>query len=53
MHERLYDASCLLLSDQEGGAQDGAYSEPSQELSFQRFTASLLAQAIAYAKTQG
>lgn len=52
MHERLYDASCLLLSDKEGGAQNGAYREPSQELSFQRFTASLLAQAIAYVQTR-
>jgi restriction endonuclease XhoI-like protein len=53
MHERLYDASCLLLSDKEGGTQNGSYREPSQELSFHRFSASLLAQAIAYVKTQG
>ncbi|MDR3701711.1 MAG: PaeR7I family type II restriction endonuclease [Candidatus Sulfopaludibacter sp.] len=50
VRERLYDAACFLLSDATNGA-DGAYREPSQELSFQNFIASRLAKAIAVAKT--
>lgn len=51
VRERLYDASCFLLSDAVNGA-DGAYREPSAELSFQNFVGSLLAKAIAVAKTR-
>jgi hypothetical protein len=50
VRERLYDAACFLLSDATNGA-NGSYREPSQELSFQNFIASLLAKAIAVAKT--
>lgn len=48
---RLYDAACFLLSSARDGAK-GAYSEPSPELSFQNFVASLLAKAIAVAKSK-
>lgn len=51
VRERLYDAACFLLSDAAGGV-NGRYREPSQELSFQNFIASLLAKAIAVAKTE-
>ena len=47
--ERLYDSACLLMSSQEG-AQLGDYSEPSPELSFRNFTASLMGRATAFAK---
>lgn len=42
VRERLYDATCLLLSDQAGGA-NGGYREPSEEISFTNFVASLTA----------
>lgn len=51
VRERLYDTACLLLSSEREGSR-GMYSEPSQELTFQKFTASLLARAIAYRKAQ-
>jgi hypothetical protein len=51
VRERLYDASCFLLSDPLSGLR-GAYREPSPELSFQNFIGSLLAKAIAVAKTE-
>ena len=51
IRERLYDATCLLLSDREQG-QTGNYREPNVELGFQPFVASLLGRAIAYAKTR-
>jgi hypothetical protein len=50
VRERLYDAACFLLSDATKGVK-GAYREPAPELSFQNFTASLLAKAIAVSKT--
>ena len=40
VRERLYDAACFLLSEEERG-RDGWYSEPSDELTFQYFAASL------------
>ena len=49
LRERLYDSACLLLSDQEGGLQ-GNYVEPSEEVGFRNFAASLMGHAIAYAK---
>lgn len=49
VRERLYDATCLLLSDRDNGLK-GAYSEPSQEINFKNFATSLSAHAIAYAK---
>ena len=51
IRERLYDATCLLLSDREQG-QTGNYREPNVELGFLPFVASLLGRAIAYAKTR-
>ena len=49
VRERLYDASCLLLSDREGGLT-GRYREPSSELGIGPFVASLLGRAIAFSK---
>lgn len=51
VRERLYDASCFLLSDPVGGV-NGVYREPAPELSFQNFITSLLAKVIASGKTQ-
>lgn len=51
IRERLYDATCLLLSDRERGRK-GDYREPNVELGFQPFVASLLGRAIAFAKTR-
>jgi hypothetical protein len=49
VRERLYDATTLLMSSKEGGLK-GKYSEPSAELSFRNFAASLSARAAAFAK---
>ena len=49
VRERLYDAACFLLSDRVGGLK-GKYREPSAELSFQNFAASLTGRMVAYAK---
>jgi hypothetical protein len=49
IRERLYDAVCLLLSDQTGGL-NGLYREPNAELGFKRFATSLTAHAIAHAR---
>lgn len=46
LRERLYDGTCLLLSDQEGGLE-GRYREPNPELTFSKFAESLAAKAIA------
>jgi hypothetical protein len=51
VREWLYDAACFLLSDATNGARVW-YQEPAAELSFQNFIASLLAKAIAVAKTE-
>lgn len=48
VRERLYDAACLITSVR-GTA--GNYGEPSAELSFQNFAASLMSRAIAHVKT--
>ncbi len=50
VRERLYDATCFLMSDRERGLA-GEYQEPSAELSFQTFITSLLGRAIASTKT--
>lgn len=52
LRERLYDGACFLLSTHKGGLK-GQFSEPSEELTFQKFASSLMAHAIAYAKTRG
>jgi hypothetical protein len=51
VRERLYDAACFLMASAAGGAR-GVYREPAPELSFENFITSLLAQAIAVAKTK-
>jgi Restriction endonuclease XhoI len=50
VRERLYDSACLLLSGAKTGLK-GAYSEPSAELNFEKFMASLLARAVAIQAT--
>jgi len=52
VRERLYDAACFIMSNAIDGAK-GLYREPSPELTFENFLSSLLAKAIAIAKTQG
>ena len=47
VRERLYDATCFLMSSQERGLA-GEYIEPSIELSFRNFAASLYARAAAF-----
>ena len=49
VRERLYDAACLLLSNEKQGSR-GEYSVPSEEISFRNFAASLTAHAMAFAK---
>ncbi|HOK76958.1 MAG TPA: PaeR7I family type II restriction endonuclease, partial [Verrucomicrobiota bacterium] len=51
VRERLYDAACLIMSPKDSG-QRGAFSEPCAELAFANFAESLVARAIAYARTQ-
>lgn len=51
VRERLYDSACFLMSSADGGSR-GRYTEPSAELSFQNFVASLMAKAIAVANTK-
>lgn len=52
MRERLYDATCLILSNRESG-RSGRFREPSPELSFRNFAQGLIARAIAHVKTAG
>lgn len=49
MRERLYDGTCLILSDKIGGLK-GTFREPNPEFSFATFATSLTAYATAYAK---
>jgi hypothetical protein len=49
VRERLYDAACFILSDPADGSR-GGFKEPNPELSFDKFVASLMGHAIAYAK---
>lgn len=49
VRERLYDATCLLLSNREHGL-NGLFTEPRQEINFRNFATSLSAHAIAFAK---
>lgn len=51
VRERLYDATCLILSNAQGGLR-GEYSEPSAEIGFRNFAASLTAHALAFARTR-
>ncbi len=52
VRERLYDAASLILSPSTP-ARGGAFSEPCAELAFANFAESLVARAIAYARTRG
>lgn len=52
VRERLYDAACLLLAPAVP-ADAGEYREPSSELTFENFIASLLAKAIAAGRVGG
>jgi hypothetical protein len=49
VRERLYDATCFLMSNEAVGLE-GGYSEPNEELGFKYFATSLTAHALAYAK---
>lgn len=49
MRERLYDGTCLILSDKVGGLK-GRFTQPNPEFSFAAFATSLCAHAIAYAQ---
>lgn len=51
VRERLYDSACFLMSNTEQGRK-GHYTEPLEELSFEKFTNSLLAKAIAVARAR-
>jgi Restriction endonuclease XhoI len=51
VRERLYDAACFLMSNAAGGKK-GLYREPAVELGFQNFIESLLAKAIAVARSK-
>ena len=46
VRERLYDAACFLLSEEERG-RNGWYAEPSDELTFEYFAASLTGRVAA------
>lgn len=49
MRERLYDATCMILSDNIGGLK-GQFTEPNPEINFTTFATSLSAHAMAYAR---
>lgn len=49
VRERLYDATCLILSPKEA-ARSGQFSEPCAELAFAYFAESLVARALARAR---
>ena len=49
VRERLYDATCLLLSDRDDGV-NGRYCEPNKEVNFKTFATSLSAHAMAFAR---
>ncbi len=51
VRERLYDSACFLMSNATDGLQ-GRYVEPAPELGFQNFVESLMAKAIAVAKSK-
>jgi hypothetical protein len=51
VRERLYDSACFLMSNATDGI-NGLYKEPAPELCFQNFVESLMAKAIAVAKSK-
>jgi hypothetical protein len=42
VRERLYDATCFLVTERDTGRWDGAYTEPNPELSFEKWLTSLV-----------
>ena len=50
VRERHYSVSAFLMSDRVSGAK-GRYQEPAEDLAFELFARSLLAQAAAFGKT--
>ena len=49
VRERLYDSACFLMSGAEGGRR-GNYRQPSAELSFEQFAASLLGRIVGFVR---
>lgn len=49
VRERLYDAVCFIMSSEQKGPK-GQYREPCEDLTFQRFAASLVGHAVAVIK---
>lgn len=45
VRERLYSSACFLMSDREKG-EEGKYSEPDENLSFEKLVRSMIGQAI-------
>jgi hypothetical protein len=52
VRERFYDAACLILSEPKRGIK-GAYREPSAELAFSGFVASVIGKTQAFLKIRG
>lgn len=52
VRERLYDASCFLLSPETGGLR-GEFREPNPELTFSAFAASLTGRVISNREARG
>lgn len=52
LRERLYDGTCFLVSDREGGLE-GEYREPLAELGFRAFASSLVAHVEGYLRGRG
>lgn len=51
VRERLYDSACFILSKQ-SSARRATFREPSSDLAFSQFAASLLGRAIAFVKAR-
>lgn len=51
IRERLYDSTCFITSNETNGLR-GDYKEPSSELAFENFVASLLGKLIGYLQTR-
>ncbi len=49
MRERMYDGTCLILTDRIGGLK-GQFTEPNPEFGFSAFASSLSARAMVHAK---
>ncbi len=50
VRERMYDSACFLMSESSKGIR-GAFREPTPELAFDQFAASLLGRVFTYLKT--